>query len=332
VRKAALLLIALALFMAACSPQQSTAVAASPSTTVPSPKGDTGEARSSDPVRVSFRNVNLHVAPGVIAEIRRLEGAMIGTAGRPPSFDDQHSFTLRVDSGEMAMTPASLSRLLNDHVFAYDKSPISNIEVTIESGQLKQKGTLHKGVAVPFTMLADVSATPDGRIRLHPTSLKTAGVPAGGLMKVFGIKLDDLVKSNPAHGIEVRDNEMLLSAEHMLPAPALKGRLTAARIEGDRIVEVFGTDRETASERGSGNYMRYRGGILRFGKLTMTNADMDLIDADPRDPFDFSQPEYIKQLVAGYSKNTPGGGLRVFMPDYNDAGKTDLRPTATTGR
>ena len=78
--------------------------------------------------------------------------------------------------------------------------------------------------------------------------------------------------------------------------------------------------------------MRYRGGTLRFGKLTMTNADMDLIDADPRDPFDFSQPEYIKQLVAGYSKNTPSGGLRVFMPDYNDAGKTDLRPTATTGR
>ena len=331
-RKAALLLIGLTLFLAACSPQQSTAAAAAPSSTVPSPKGDTGEARPSDPVRVSFRNVNLHVAPGVIAEIRHLDGAMIGIAGRPPSFDDQRSFTLRVDSGEMAMTPASLCRLLNDHVFAYDKSPISNIEVSIESGHLKQKGTLHKGIAVPFTMLADVSATPDGRIRLRPTSLKTAGVPARGLMKVFGIKLDDLVKSNPAHGIEVRDNEMLLSAEQMLPAPALKGRLTAARIEGDRIVEVFGNERAAASTRGEGNYMRYRGGILRFGKLTMTNADMDLIDADPRDPFDFSQPEYIKQLVAGYSKNTPSGGLRVFMPDYNDAGRTDLRPTATTGR
>jgi hypothetical protein len=276
--------------------------------------------------------VHLHVAPGVILEIHRLEGAMIGNApNRPPSFDDQRSFTLRVDSGEFAMTPASLSRLLNDYVFAYEKSPISNIDVSIESGKLRQKGTLHKGITVPFSMLADLSATPDGRIRLHPTDVKTAGIPSQGLMKLFGIELDDLIKSNQAHGIEIRDNDLFLSAEHLLPAPPIKGRLTAARVDGDRIVEVFGTDRG-GDTPGAGNYMRYRGGTLRFGKLTMTNADMDLIDADPRDPFDFSQPEYVKQLVAGYSKNTPSGGLRVFMPDYNDAGKADLRPTATTGR
>jgi len=331
VRWVTLLLVVMAIAITAWVRRASTADAAPGPSTVPQ-TSRSSNARGSDPVRVSFRNVHLHVAPGVVAEIRRLEGAMIGNGGQAPSFDDQRSFTLRVDSGEMAMTPRSLSRLLNDYVFAYDKSPISNIEVSIESGHLKQKGTLHKGIAVPFTMLADVSATSDGRIRLHPTELKTAGVPARGLMKVFGIKLDDLVKSNPAHGIEVRDNEMLLSAERLLPAPALKGRLTSARIDGDRIVEVFGNDHATAAERGGGNYMRYRGGTLRFGKLTMTNADMDLIDADPRDPFDFSQPEYIKQLVAGYSKNTPSGGLRVFMPDYDDAGSTDLRPTATTGR
>jgi hypothetical protein len=52
-----------------------------------------------------------------------------------------------------------------------------------------------------------------------------------------------------------------------------------------------------------------------------------LIDADPSDPFDFSPPEYVKQLVAGYSKNTPSGGLRVFMPDFDEAGRADLRPT-----
>ena len=72
--------------------------------------------------------------------------------------------------------------------------------------------------------------------------------------------------------------------------------------------------------------MQYRGGVLRFGKLTMTGTDMDLIDADPRDPFDFDPARYIRQLVAGYSKNTPDGGLRVYMPDYNEVSGTDLRP------
>jgi hypothetical protein len=63
--------------------------------------------------------------------------------------------------------------------------------------------------------------------------------------------------------------------------------------------------------------MAYRGGILRFGKLTMTDADMQLIDADPSDPFEFFPAHYNDQLVAGYSKTTATGGLRVYIPDYN---------------
>jgi hypothetical protein len=251
-------------------------------------------------------------------------------AGRPPNFDDQRSFAMRIDSGEIALSSASLTRLLNEFVFAYDGAPISNIEVTFDAGRIRQKGTLHKGVRIPFSMVAELSATADGRVRLHPVEMKTAGIPAKGLMKVFGIEMADLVKANRAHGFDVDGNDLLLSPDRLLPAPALRGRLTAARIDGDRIVETFGSGRSRARARG--NYMEYRGGTLRFGKLTMSNTDMDLIDADPRDPFDFSPPDYVKQLVAGYSKNTPSGGLRVFMPDYDQAAGADLRPTATTGR
>jgi hypothetical protein len=65
------------------------------------------------------------------------------------------------------------------------------------------------------------------------------------------------------------------------------------------------------------NYMYYRGGILRFGKLTMEDADLALIDAEPQDPFDFFRDRYNDQLVAGYSKSTPQHGLKVYMPDYH---------------
>jgi hypothetical protein len=67
--------------------------------------------------------------------------------------------------------------------------------------------------------------------------------------------------------------------------------------------------------------MWYRGGVLRFGKLTMTDTDMKLIDADPTDAFDFFPDHYQDQLVAGYSKNTRAGGLLVYMPDYNKISK-----------
>jgi hypothetical protein len=329
------LAVLLAGVMHACSRAPATgemasAAAADPAQSGPPPTAVAG-ARPAQPVHAAFRNVHLRVDEGITLEVAHLDGSLISTdASRPPVFDDQRSFTLRVDSAEVAMTPASLTNLLNHHVFAYEQSPFTNLEVSIEGGKLKQKGTLHKGVTVPFTILADVSATSDGRIRVHPTSVKTAGIPSKGLMKLFGIELDDLVKSNRSHGVEIQDNDFLLEPTRLLSSPSLSGRLTNVRIVKDRIVETFGSGGEARTpsrpDRRARNYMYYFGGVIRFGKLTMTDTDMQLIDADPRDPFDFSPRQYIRQLVAGYSKNTPSGGLRVYMPDYDKVSAADLRP------
>jgi hypothetical protein len=63
------------------------------------------------------------------------------------------------------------------------------------------------------------------------------------------------------------------------------------------------------------NYIYHKGGVLRFGKLTMTDADLEIVDQSSLTPFDFSLPDYNRQLVAGHSKNTSTHGLIVFMPD-----------------
>jgi len=269
------------------------------------------------PVGVDFQHVHFHVAPGVVMEVRHLQGALVSNVeGAPPNFDDVRSYKLRVDAGEIAMSPDSLTTLLRDHVFNYKGSPLSNVTVTLEGGHLRQSGTLHKGVPIAFTILGDLSVTPDGRIRVHPASVKAAGVPAGGLMKLFHIELDDLVKSNPARGFETIDDDLLLSPDRLLPDPRIAGHLTSVRIDGDRIVQTFG--HKPAGPSGSiQNYMHYRGNVLRFGRLTMRDTDLELIDQDQRDPFDFSPTGYVKQLVAGYSKNAADGSLRVYMPDLD---------------
>jgi len=302
----------------------------------------TKTAKPDAPVGAAFRNVHLHVDPTIILEMRHLDGALISTVpGQPPVFDDQSSFTLRIDSGEVAMSPASLTDLMNHHVFAYEGAPLKNLQISIENGQLRQQGTLHKGIDVPFVIHADVSVTSDGRIRLHPTKIKTAGIPSGGLMKLFGLELDELIKLKQTPGVQIQDNDFLLSPDRLLPSPRISGRLTAVRIERDRIVQIFGsgkTARITPPDPRARNFMYYRGGMLRFGKLTMDDAEMQLIDADERDPFEFFPAEYIKQLVAGYSKNTPSGGLKVYMPDYRRAARVNLKPvkaadgSASTGR
>jgi hypothetical protein len=274
-------------------------------------------------VSTDFQNVRFHLGPGIVLEVRRLQGALVPTRSTPPSFDDLGSYSLRIDAGEAAMTPASLTAVLNQHVFNYKGSPITDVEVTIEEGKLKQKGTLHKGVAVPFTIVADMAVTPDGRIRLHPTSVKAAGLPADGLMKVFHLELDKLISSNQARGFEIVDNDFLLSPDRLIPEPRISGRLTSIRIEGDRFVEVFGSKPAHGADKIARNYMYYRGGVLKFGKLTMNDTDLRLVDMDPSDPFDFSPKEYVVQLSAGYSKSLANGGLRTFMPDLDQAGKAD---------
>jgi hypothetical protein len=283
-------------------------------------------------VSVAFRNAYLRMGEGIVLEVRHLEGALVSTKpGTPPVFDNLRSYRLQVDSGEMAMTPASLTNLLNQHVFAYEGSHLSDLEVSIENGRIKQKGKLHKGVTVSFTVLAEISATPDGLIRLHPTDVKTAGIPAEGLMKMFGVELDDLIKSNRSHGVQIVDNDFLLDPTRLLPEPGMTGHLTSIKLEPDHIVQQFGAGTRNKlaleADRRAKNYLYFRGNQLRFGRLLMSDTDMQLIDADPGDPFDFYPAQYVKQLVAGYSKNTPSGALRVYMPDFDQAAGADLRPS-----
>jgi hypothetical protein len=289
----------------------------------------TGSGHDVERVRVSFRHINLHVDDETIVEIRRLEGQLVSrTPGQPPTFDDEQSFTLEVRSAEIALGAGALTHLVNRALLSAG-APLTDVTISIAGDRMRQKGTLKKGVHVPFDVEATPGVTDDGRIRLHPTHVKAAGVPAGGIMKVFGIELDDLVALKNTHGVEIVDNDVIVDPQRVLPAPTIRGRLTAVRLEQDRLVEIIGDAslKDTIPPApGAVNYMAYRGGALRFGKLTMSDADMQLIDADPSDPFDFYPDRYLRQLVAGYSKNTPAGGLRVQMPDYDQTAGTDLRP------
>ena len=273
-------------------------------------------AKPAAPVGIEMRNVRLHVADDAILEIKWLSGRLLSTSSNPPVFDDQHSFVMEIDDGEMAIDASSLSALVN-RAFEYKGAALSNLRVSFEDGRLMQHGTLKKGISVPFSIAASVAATSDGLLNVHPLKVKTAGIPTARLMSLFGVELDDILKSRPDRGITFRDNDLFLDVGRMLPPPATRGKLTKVLVRGDRLVQVFGRG-AAAAAAGRGNYIWFRGGTIRFGKLTMSEADLKLIDSDPKDPFDFYSARYNQQLVAGYSKNTPDHALRTYMPDFND--------------
>ncbi len=198
-----------------------------------------------------------------------------------------------------------------------------------EGEELIQTGSMH---GWPFRIRATLTLTPEGQIRIHPTAVKVIGVNMRGLMKFFGVSLEGLLKLRPGYGARIEKDDFILDPTGILPPPRIRGRLTAIRVEPGRLAQTFGGNEPGASlhrpDSSAVNYMYFRGGGLRFGKLTMTDTDLEILDDNPADPFDFSLDDYNAQLVAGYNKNTEVHGLIVHMPDFSTlrSGSVNLTP------
>jgi hypothetical protein len=300
-----------------------TTAAAAPASTLPPPPPPPPEPMPGRrPVAVEMRNVDLHITDDITLHIRHLDGRFVGT-GRSgiPYLDDASTYEVVMDSAAIVMDMASLNALLNEHVLGHGRSNVENLTVGTDSeGRLVQKGEIDKGVDIPFKVKGAVEATSDGRIRIHSKSVRGFGLPIKPLMKLLSVEMDDMLKVEPGHGVWVDDNDLILDPQLMLPPPHIRGKVTEVHVEGDTLVQTFGTRRPRALSPPavSPNHIYWRGGDLRFGKLTMANTDLELIDMDPKDPFDFSVRRWNDQLVAGYSKNTAGRGLKAHMPDFND--------------
>jgi hypothetical protein len=301
------------------------------------PIGEPSPARAA--VQTQMKNVDLRIDPTIILQIHHLRGRLIGTTRNPPTFDDKRSFVVDIASGEIGISSASLSDLMNRYVLAHPHSPLKNLQISTEGNRLKQTGTVHKGIDLPFELVGTPEATPDGRIRLRTISVKSAHIPVKGLMDLFRLSTGTLIDLNQSHGLRAEKDDLILNPQEMIPAPGIRGLVSAVRVEGDGILLIFGLSdhrrsvaqaADTANPReaplapprpSAPNYMYFRGGTLRFGKLTMTDADLEIIDADPEDPFDFYLDKYNQQLVAGCSESTLSYGLIVFMPDFDKLGK-----------
>jgi hypothetical protein len=279
-----------------------------------------------------MNNVRYHFTDEIAVHIRDLLGQLIpDNPEGPVIFDDKDSFTLRIDGAEIAMGTDALSSVLNQHVFGAPDAPLKQLAITANGSVLTVKGKLHSKGDLPFESEGSLSATDDGEIRIHTQKIKAAHVPVKGIMDLLGVKIANLISTKKVRGIRVDGDDLLIDVQQILPPPRIEGRVTSVRIEGRQLVQVFGRLRRDGGRAAKmvgarGNYMAYRGARLRFGKLTMSDADMILIDMDPKDPFEFFLDHYKDQLVAGYSKTTPENGLRVYMPDFNK-----LRPAQKPG-
>ena len=288
---------------------------------------------------IEMQNVDLHINPRNAMRIRSLRGQVMTKPGTVAWLDDPTSFRIRATSGVVALDGDAISALMNDVAFNYPGAPITNLRVTIENGSLVQRGTLHKGVAIPFQMWSVPTMQPDGRLKLHPDRLKILGVNGLSLMHALGLHLDKMMDLSKAHGVSVKGDDLYLDPLAIIPPPVVEGKLKSVRVEGAYLVQeffhaaddtIFGSYVRVAP--GARNFVYFRGGNLRFGRLTMTDADLLIGDADEHDPFDLYFSEYNRQLVAGRTSNLPNLGLRTWLVDFGDLGTATATASNSASR
>jgi hypothetical protein len=276
-------------------------------------------SKDNSAVQVQMHNVMYHYSDTVAVHLRNVAGALVPTReGQIPVFDNKESFGLHITAAEIAMDPQSLANVLNSNVFNQKDAPLKDLSIRIDKDRLKIKGKLHKKGDISFEAEGHLSATPDGKIRLHTEKMKALHLPVKGLMDLFGVDIADMVKTGKVRGVRAEKDDLILDPSEILPPPHIAGKITAIRLENNNIVQIFGDPQKHSWQHvAAQNYMAYRGNRLQFGKLVMHDTDMVLIDPDPRDPFDFFLDRYKDQLVAGHTKITPAFGLRVYMVDFN---------------
>jgi hypothetical protein len=283
------------------------------------------EAQAKAPTDGQMENVDFYLDEQMFLRIHHLRGVLQPKqAGTPLNFDDKTSFVMRVDTGTIGMTSPSLDRLMNAYVFNYPDPPLRNLHISTANGQLVQSGIIHKIVDIPFTMWANVSAS-NGLIRIHPTKISICGINGIGLLKAVGMTLEKMLPLPKQRGVSAQGNDMLLDPSRLLPPPEVELHLVDVRIRGDELVQVFDAGRHLPAlhpkhpeER---NWMYYRHGTLRMGKLLMVDGDMQVAGTQKKDTFAFFIDRYNEQLVAGESRNQPDYGLLVLMKDWRDLGK-----------
>ena len=319
------LAIAFVIAVSAAPPPTARVAASERHAVRPTPPRSRAAAAADSVLWMEMRNVDLHVDERHVLHVRSLRGEVVPvTPGAIAWLDDPRSFRIRATSGIVALDGDAIATLLHDITFNYPGAPIRNLRVRIEQGAIVQQGTLHKGVDIPFEMWATPVLESDGRLRLHPHKLRILGVNGITLMRALGLHMDRLMDLRRARGASVKGDDLYLDPLQLIPPPTVSGRLQAVRIEGNVLVQefartaddtIFGT--YVRPDSGSHNFVYFRGGELRFGKLTMSDTDLLINDADEQDPLDLYLAHYNDQLAAGHTKNLTNLGLRTWMVDYH---------------
>jgi hypothetical protein len=278
---------------------------------------DAPGASNSAPTNIYAHNLMLRKgSTGFRIYVRWLRGQMARTSRNVnPSFDDPDSFFIDVKAGVVHTNVGDLANFLNQGIA---NSPLKNIKLSGDGDQLKLTGTLHKVVPLPIEVISTIGVAPDNRIHIHVAKINLLKIPFKKLLGGLDITVSSLFHPGDIPGVEVKENDIFLDTAKAVPPPHIRGQLTSVHIINPDFQEIYGNAQEdvTRVEQWR-NFLQLHGGTIDFGKLTMRQVDLMMVDLSNNAWFDLDLANYQDQLVNGYTRMTPQAGLQIFMPSLD---------------
>ncbi|HET9087819.1 MAG TPA: hypothetical protein VFN53_09870 [Acidobacteriaceae bacterium] len=321
---AVILLLCATVVAAGASISGRNAAALSSQKSVPAGKKALPKAAEADPdeTSISMRHVIYHVLPNVALSIESLDGVMVqARPGQIISLDDPASFALQIHSAQSSISSAHLSALVNSYILPRAGTPVRDLSMTLNPDQtVSVTGTFHKLVDLHFTSRATLQVTPGGNMRMHFFDMRVGRILHESILDFLGMNVAKVAQPRNPRAFRVEGNDMIFPISQMFPPPRIDGKLQSLSIAQGRLRLIFGGSpaAPSAPPQQARSYVMFHGGSMRFGRLTMTPVEMELVNLKPASHFDFSMARYSEQLVAGYSKSLPNGGLVVHMAGYKD--------------
>jgi hypothetical protein len=282
------------------------------------PDDDANAGASAGPTNVYAHNLMLRKGPNFRVYVRWIRGQLVrANKNEIPSFDDSDSFFLDIHDGVLRANMGDIAKYLNSN--GLGDSPLKDVTFSGNGTQVNIKGTLHKVVPLPVQISGELAIVPDNRIRLHVQKIDVLKIPFKWLLNRLHVDVADLVGKSKIRGVQISGNDISFDTQELLPPPHIRGHLTTVHIVNPDLEEIYGSAQaDMARVEQWRNFLHLKGGSIEFGKLTMHDVDLTMIDISKDAWFDLDLAHYQDQLVYGYTHMTPQAGLQIFMPDLDN--------------
>lgn len=285
---------------------------------------------------MKLANLNFRLTDEIIMQVKELVGEAIPKGKLPiVNFDDVNSFKINILSGEAFVKTEIMEYIFNNLVFNYDGSPLKNQKMQFfaddEGGKkvmkLRLSGDMKLVMWIGFEMVGKMYLDREKTLMvIEAESIKSLGNPyTKTLLDAVGLNMEKLLPIPSGRGLTMIGNKIIVEPFKIFPPPQIGGFISDMRVHETGLQLFFSSNTKVnfppLPVPNVKNYLYLYQGDVKFGKLMMVDARLQMVDSSQKSDFDFYLKKYQIPLAAGSSKIMRDGSVVATIPDFRDVAR-----------